>query len=554
MATTNRSSLVKHQLHHSVAKAFYTSLFTRANNTYTFFGRILPWTDDTIPVETSEYFLDEYDTRNNIVHMARVLPTDVCFVIKRNDWSYGAIYDKYDPLYSPEFKSSTSANSIYTARMFVLTPDMNIYKCIDNNSGAASTVMPTGTQSAGYITTADGYVWKYMASVSPLARQKFLSSAWVPVENTIGGAEEPFADSIVPKINASGNGYSPENTKISILGDGVGADLRPIIRVTNSVTITDSAGVPTVYTTGEIVGVRVENPGEGYTFANVVISCPNPNAPQGTGAQMTVSFPILDLNLTQVDVQLSATPGDISSIELLNGGNGYTTATATVVGDGTGAVIDVELKFGRIVKLNLVERGYGYTKADIVITGTGTGGAAKIIVSPRNGHGFDIVQEAMADTLAFYKDLTLESNAFIDTYAPYRQTGMVINPTVYPIFGEYPTRASDDTMTPCWHVGSISIAEADYTIGQTLLRQADKKQYNVVAKKTGALLLQSLENYDIAINDVMTDINGNIMFTVGELFRPSVDKFSGVIISYDNREPYRKVQDSTVIVRSYIQF
>jgi hypothetical protein len=253
-------------------------------------------------------------------------------------------------------------------------------------------------------------------------------------------------------------------------------------------------------------------------------------------------------------VQLSATPGDISSIELLNGGNGYTTATATVVGDGTGAVIDVELKFGRIVKLNLVERGYGYTKADIVITGTGTGAAAKIIVSPRNGHGFDIVQEAMADTLAFYKDLTLESNAFIDTYAPYRQTGMVINPTVYPIFGEYPTRASDDTMTPCWHVGSISIAEADYTIGQTLLRQADKKQYNVVAKKTGALLLQSLENYDIAINDVMTDINGNIMFTVGELFRPSVDKFSGVIISYDNREPYRKVQDSTVIVRSYIQF
>jgi hypothetical protein len=544
-----RSSLVEHGIHHAMAHAFYSSVFNRTSDTYMFFGKILPWDVDTVPDVPTKYFLDEYDTRNNMVHLTRILPSNVCFVIKRNQWAYGTLYDKYDPAYSPTFKSVTGATSLYSAKMFVITSDYNIYKCIDNNSGAVSTVMPTGTPSTGYITTSDNFVWKYMGSVSSLARQMFLSSQWVPVANVVGGIEESFKDSIVPKVNFGGTGYSPENTKISVLGDGVGADVRPIIQVTDNITIGTTS-----YPTGTIIGLQVVNPGVGYTFADVEIQTPDPQKPEGTGAQISVTFPILDVNLTQVDVQLSAVSGDISSIELLNGGVNYTSATATVVGDGTGATIAVELLFGRITKLTLTNRGSGYTYASIVITGTGSGAEAKIVVSPRNGHGFDIIQESMANTLAFYKTLSMETNYFFDTFAPYRQSGLLINPGIYPIDGQYSQRASNDIMTPCWYVGSLSIAPADYTIGQKLLRQSDNAEFYVVSTKQGALLLQSLMNKAPDEDDVITDILGNVMFTIGQVLPPEVDKFTGTIISYDNREPYRETEDSNVIVRTYIEF
>lgn len=549
-----RSSLVEHGIHHALAHAFYSSVFNRTSDTYMFFGKILPWDVDTLPVVPTTDFLDEYETRNNMVHLTRIQPNNVTFVMKRNQWAYGTLYDKYDPSYSPTFKSVTGATSLYSAKMFVVTSDYNIYKCIDNNSGAVSTVMPTGTPSTGYITTSDGFVWKYMGSISSIARQMFMSSQWIPIANVVGGIEESFKDSIVPKVNFGGTGYSPENTKVSVLGDGVGADIRPIIKITDSQSFTDSAGVTTTYPTGTIIGIEVVNPGSGYTFADVQISTPDPQKPKGTGAQISVTFPIIDLNLTQVDVQLSAIAGDISSVELTNGGVNYTSATATVVGDGAGATVEVELLFGRITKLTLTNRGSGYTWANIVITGTGTGAEAKIIISPRNGHGFDIVLESMSNTLGFYKTLSLESNYQIDTFAPYRQSGILINPGIYPIDGQYSQRASSDNMTPCWYVGSLSITPADYFIGQKLLRQSDKAEFYVVAVKTNSMLLQSLTNAVPNDNEIITDELGNVMFTIGQVLAPEVDKFTGVIISYDNREPYRETEDSNVIVRTYIEF
>ena len=549
-----RSSLVEHGIHHALAHAFYSSVFNRTSDTYMFFGKVLPWSVDTLPVVPTTDFLDEFETRNNIVHLTRIQPNNVSFVMKRNQWAYGTLYDKYDPAYSPTFKSVTGATSLYSAKMFVITSDYNVYKCIDNNSGAVSTVMPTGTPSTGYITTSDNFVWKYMGSVSSLARQMFTSAQWIPIANVVGGIEESFKDSIVPRVNFGGTGYSPENTKVSVLGDGVGADIRPIFKITGSQSFTDSLGVVTTYETGTIIGLEVITQGSGYTFADVEIRTPDPQKPQGTGGQISVSFPIIDVNLTQVDVQLSAIAGDISSVELLNGGVNYTTATATVVGDGTGATVAIELLFGRITKLTLTNRGSGYSYASIVITGTGSGAEAKIIVSPRNGHGFDIVQESMSNTLGFYKTLSMETNYFIDTYAPYRQSGLLINPGIYPIDGQYSQRASSDNMTPCWYVGSLSIAAADYTIGQQLLRQSDNAEFYVVAKKNNALLLQSLMNKVPEDNEVMTDSLGNVMFTIGQVLPPEVDKFTGVIISYDNREPYRETEDSNVIVRTYIEF
>lgn len=60
-------------------------------------------------------------------------------------------------------------------KFYVVTDDFNVYKCLDNNNGALSTVKPTGTPVEA-IKTSDGYVWKFLYNVPVALRNKFLSN------------------------------------------------------------------------------------------------------------------------------------------------------------------------------------------------------------------------------------------------------------------------------------------------------------------------------------------------------------------------------------------
>ena len=61
-----------------------------------------------------------------------------------------------------------------------MTDDFNVYKCLDNNSDAASTVKPTGT-STSILSTGDGYKWKYMYTLSASQQTNFLSTDFMAV-------------------------------------------------------------------------------------------------------------------------------------------------------------------------------------------------------------------------------------------------------------------------------------------------------------------------------------------------------------------------------------
>ena len=52
-----------------------------------------------------------------------------------------------------------------------MSSTFNVYKCLDNNGNAASTVEPTGTSSS-ILTTGDGYKWKYMYTLSATQQDK----------------------------------------------------------------------------------------------------------------------------------------------------------------------------------------------------------------------------------------------------------------------------------------------------------------------------------------------------------------------------------------------
>lgn len=237
-----------------------------ATNVYLFIGRPQAWTDDTAPPTPADNSDTNFNAYDDMVAMKRVTASDVTHAVVRRDWTSGTVYDEYAHDYSSTNQSNSGASDLFSATFYVLTEDYNVYKCISNNGGATSTTKPTGT-STGYITTADGYVWKYMYTVSAADALKFLSTDFMPVKYITSdpGAGQPYKEQWDTQVNAvageikhivitnAGSGYASAPT-VTITGDGTGA----------TATATVSAG--------SITAVTITNEGTGYTQATITLS------------------------------------------------------------------------------------------------------------------------------------------------------------------------------------------------------------------------------------------------------------------------------------------
>ena len=159
--------------------------------------------------------------------------SDVSFVIPRHNWSSGSTYSAYDDNFA-----TIPSNTYY-----VLTDENQIYICLqqsqDNNGTPnASTVKPTGTLTKPF-KTADGYIWKFLYSLSAARSSKFLSSNFVPIEfvpNIFDSADTFLAQQktvqrasvkgqiIGVAVTKGGTGFdSSGGTTVTINGDGVRA-------------------------------------------------------------------------------------------------------------------------------------------------------------------------------------------------------------------------------------------------------------------------------------------------------------------------------------------
>jgi len=227
------------------AEQFFEA-FSETSNTmmYFFVGKPYAWPDEAVPpTPTNSTANIEFVPWRDMFAAKRIQTTDVSHAIERYDWSSGRVYDAYDDL----------DTNLLDDDFYVLTEDFNVYKCLFNNGGVASTVKPTGT-STSILTTADGYKWKYIYSISTGDVLKFLTSTYMPVKtnSTVSAAAVDGGIDIV-KVSAGGTGYTSTPT-VTILGDGVGA--------TATATVT----------AGAVSAVTVANVGSGYTSANVSIT------------------------------------------------------------------------------------------------------------------------------------------------------------------------------------------------------------------------------------------------------------------------------------------
>ena len=292
-------------------KSLYDYLTSGIHVPYITLGKNSPW--DTIDVDA----VPENNIRNlsrmwqDIIVGRRILVGDVSIVVNRFDWELGESYATYDTD-NPNMVSDDN-------KFYVITDDNNVYKCLWNNFGAPSTTKPTGT-ALTTINLADGYVWKYMFTVSFSDADSFLSPQFIPV-----------------KLNPS-------------------------------------------------------------------------------------------VNETQSIVEDSATPGAIDSVLIRAKGTGYTTASITITGDGTGALAVPILSGGEIVGISIANPGSGYTWAESTVVGNGIGGVVSAQVPPRGGHGSSSVSELGGYYIMIQMKFGDESSQNVPANFAFRKIGILVDP------------------------------------------------------------------------------------------------------------------------------
>lgn len=245
---------------------------------YLFIGRSQPWTSDASPDTPVDTVESEYYNYDDMIAMKRIQASDVSHAILRRNWTSGKYYDIYRHNYNNSANqgvdldagTGTTRETLFDANYFVVTEEYNVYKCLDNRNAdnvvAVSTVMPTGTSTSAF-TTADGYTWKYMYSISAADVLKFVSTDFIPVKTLAsnpGSTDSYYSQWLVQAAATSGSidniivtnggtGYTSAPA-VAIAGDGTGA----------TATATISAGA--------VTAINITNPGSGYTYVTISLS------------------------------------------------------------------------------------------------------------------------------------------------------------------------------------------------------------------------------------------------------------------------------------------
>ena len=275
------------------ASNFVDSVSDTTNSYYVFlslpnpsvvgYGRSTNWDSNTpSPVDNLDYLSHVKDT---MVFGKKITVNDVRRLVRRVDWKQGTTYEMYRHDYSVSNPSpKTNSTRLYDANYYVMNSDFRVYICIDNGSsvefpnGKASSDEPTfiDLEPSRAGESNDGYVWKYLFTVSPSDIIKFDSIEYIPLPNNWLGTTNAQiqsvrenGDSLINEnqikkiyIQDQGAGYNSTDAELDIIGDGEGGKV--IVTTTNN----------------KITKAVVSAGGKKYTWGRVNLSTINSGASQ----------------------------------------------------------------------------------------------------------------------------------------------------------------------------------------------------------------------------------------------------------------------------------
>lgn len=404
------------------AENFKEDVADTANSIYVGIGKSDVWSyslsdiTDTIPFEPKDGLDDMGEAYKNMIGMKKVEAGDVSHVIPRWNWTADESYYAWD----------SDDSGIYDKKFYILTSEFKVYKCIKAGP-SGSTQQPTQILTDPQAES-DGYIWKYMYTLSVSDTEKFLTISYMPVKSVsldfstdqdaeAALSEGDYAQYLNQKaslesttaagierieVTEGGAGYTDGTGQsiVTITGDGTGATATADV-VGGAVTAITIINKGTNYTVADIaIG------GTGYDCAARAVTSPE----LGHGVQPTKELGgfYLALNCQLVGtedndltvgndfrqvtivrnpkVNSSGTPGNIATSATLNALNYIQFASGTdltsflldeVITGGTSLakafVVDIDNTNERIYYHQNSKTGYGlFTNTENITGGTST--------------------------------------------------------------------------------------------------------------------------------------------------------------------------------------
>jgi hypothetical protein len=241
------------------AEQFKTSISEATiPNVYLTFGKVDHWPNENSPTQA----VNSVDTNNgvwkNMIGAKKVQGNDVRLAIRRFDWVSGTVYTEYD-----DSEANLDMNDP-DVKFYVVTDEWNVYKCLGNNNGAASTVKPTSINTYIAEQLSDKYIWKFMYQLSDEEKLRFTTTNFIPVRTLTednGSLQWHVQSNAVQgsigsiKVTNPGSGYTV-TPSVTITGDGTGAE----------------ATLSVNPSTFGIDGIFITNKGQNYTYATATIN------------------------------------------------------------------------------------------------------------------------------------------------------------------------------------------------------------------------------------------------------------------------------------------
>lgn len=257
------------------------------------FGRTDDWNaDPPAPIDNFTYIRSCYDW---MMYGRRITPANIRRVIRRIDWNKGSRYEQYRDDYSVfNVSPNTSATRLYDSNYYVVNSDFRVYICLSNGSTGANpkgngsedepTFVDTEPSAAG--SSGDGYIWKYLFTVSPADVIKFDSTEYITVPSNWLESTDPQVASIRESGNSEVNDSQIKQIYIDKGGAGYAGGVGQAMTI-----IGDGEGGQAIIdvNSGTITNAVVAKGGKGYSWGLVDLGPINANASKA--AKLDVIIP-----------------------------------------------------------------------------------------------------------------------------------------------------------------------------------------------------------------------------------------------------------------------
>ena len=483
---------------------------------YIFIGNHVPYANESSPNSIVDSSFDEKSVWDNMFAAKKITGNDVELVVPRINWTSGLRYQQYD--------DKSSLDSILTANgtiqpMYVLTSARNVYKCLSNNASANSTIEPTGdyTTANGTISTADGYIWKYMYNLKPSNR--FLTTDWIPAPISTNKLDynvssTGLVDGEITTIIVTNGGTGYQNPTISALSFGTGVTTITLANTTN-------------------------------VAANMFVT--------GTGIATGTIVSSVDVITSTIVINTATTANGGGT------GNNVTFNTRVYIsGDGSSLSASANVVNSSISKITVDVTGLDYTYANATIYGSGTGANTRIVLPPKFGHGYNPAKELDATNVMVTERIgSIDSteNGLISTDTSFRQYGLLRDPYKY---GEVLAVNSSTSNTVISQTTNITlIAGSNFELNEFVYQGTSANNayfYGFVnAQSSNEVRLTKVKG-TITVGGLLIGANSGVTRTVVKRLNPEFEPYTGDILYAENIQKVTRADGQAENVRFVIRF